>query len=166
MVHAAQTAKIMYVKAHGVFILCGDQFVVQDGTFLQDVLASEEQVRGLFNGKEFIVLAEFDVTDFDLNLRFAFSDYICRYGCIAYFPIQAFQRGSGESTMPDSEVLFGVELIEIFQPLPGLGLIAGIFHVVRRRIKKGENAQCIDQGDNRPVNRLRNFKLHKVTSKH
>ncbi|MNF89037.1 hypothetical protein D3C84_715420 [compost metagenome] len=78
MVHAAQTAKIMYVKAYGVFILRGNQFVVQNGAFLQDVLASEEQVRGLFNGKEFIVLAELDVTDFDLYLRFTFFDYICR----------------------------------------------------------------------------------------
>lgn len=34
--------------------------------------------------------------------------------------------------MPDSEVLFGVELVEIFQPLSGFCLVTDVFHVVRR----------------------------------
>lgn len=76
MVHAAQTAKFMDVKTHRVFILGRDQLVVQNGAFLQDVLTSKEQVRGLFNGKKFIVLAELDVADFDLDVFIGFSDYV------------------------------------------------------------------------------------------
>ena len=166
MAHAAQAAKFMDVKTRGAFILGRNQLVVKNGAFLQDILTPEEQVRGLFNGKKFIVLAEFDITDFDLDVCLAFSDYIRRDGRITDFSIQAFQRGSRESTMPDSEVFFGIELVEILQPLSGFCLVADIFHVMRRRVKNGKNAQCIDQAYKRPVNGLRNFKLHKVTSRH
>ncbi|MNR55636.1 hypothetical protein D3C85_1760460 [compost metagenome] len=68
--------------------------------------------------------------------------------------------------MSDGQILFSVELIGIFEPLSGDGLIAGIFHVVRGRIEQGKNTGSVDESKNYPVSPGRYRWLHIVASKH
>ncbi|MNT91004.1 hypothetical protein D3C72_2320350 [compost metagenome] len=83
---------------------------------------------------------------------FAFPDNLRRDSCITNFSVQAFNRGLCQSAMADGQVLFGIELIGVLQPLTSHGLITDIFHVIRGRIGQGKDTGGVDDCKHDPVN--------------